>query len=83
MLVSWVLAVVLAFAPRALYPAYEALASRPGGLSALDDQRIAAGVMWVPGSLAFTLAILIFFYRWLGPEPERGFAVATARGGSR
>ena len=83
MLVSWALAVVLAFAPEPLYPAYAALTHRPGGLSALNDQRIAAGVMWVPGSLAFTAAILIFFYRWLDPQPERRLAVATARGGPR
>lgn len=83
MLVSWALAVVLAFAPRPLYPAYAALSGRPGGLSALNDQRIAAGVMWVPGSLAFTIAILIFFYRWLDPQPDRRLSIATARGGSR
>lgn len=83
MLVSWALAVVLAFAPEPLYPAYAAMASRPGGLSALNDQRIAAGVMWVPGSLAFTVAILIFFYRWLDPQPDRRLSVVTARGGSR
>ena len=83
MLVSWALAVVLAFAPNPLYPAYATLASRPWGLSALNDQRLAAGVMWVPGSLAFTAAILVFFYRWLDPQPERRLAVATARGGPR
>jgi putative membrane protein len=83
MLVSWALAVVLAFAPHPLYSGYADLASRPGGLSALDDQRIAAGVMWVPGSLAFTIAIFVFFYRWLDPEPEHRLAVATARGGTR
>jgi putative membrane protein len=71
MLVGWVLAVVLAFAPTPLYHAYAALPSRPGGLSALGDQQIAAGVMWVPGSIVYTIAILVFFYRWLGPEPER------------
>lgn len=76
MLVGWVLAVVLAFAPSPLYHAYADLPSRPGGLSALDDQQIAAGVMWVPGSIVYTIAILIFFYRWLGPEPKSRLAVA-------
>jgi putative membrane protein len=71
MLVGWVLAVVLAFAPSPLYPAYADLAHRPGGLSALADQQLAAGVMWVPGSLAYTVAIIVFFYRWLGPAPAR------------
>jgi putative membrane protein len=76
MLVGWVLAVVLAFAPTPLYHAYAALPSRPGGLSALGDQQIAAGVMWVPGSIVYTIAILVFFYRWLGPEPDTRVAVA-------
>jgi putative membrane protein len=76
MLVGWVLAMVLAFAPSPLYPAYASVQSRPGDLSALADQQIAAGVMWVPGSLVYTIAILVFFYRWLGPEPENRFAVA-------
>jgi putative membrane protein len=71
MLVGWVLALVLAFAPSPLYPAYADLSHRPGGLSALADQQLAAGVMWVPGSLAYTVAIIVFFYRWLGPAPAR------------
>ena len=70
MLVGWVLAIVIAFAPSPLYSAYASLPSRPGGLSALGDQQLAAGVMWVPGSLAYTIAIIVFFYRWLGPEPS-------------
>lgn len=69
MLVGWLLAVVLAFATTPLYPAYASLAHRPGGLAELTDQRLAAGVMWVPGSLSFTVAIIVFFYRWLEPEP--------------
>jgi cytochrome c oxidase assembly factor CtaG len=75
MLVGWVLAMVLAFWPTPLYDAYASLPSRPGGISALADQQIAAGVMWVPGSLVYTVAILVFFYRWLGPEPEKRRAV--------
>ena len=42
------------------------LASRPGGISALGDQRLAAGVMWVPSSIPFALAILFDVYRLLG-----------------
>ncbi len=71
MLVGWVLALVLAFAPSPLYPAYAELTHRPGGLTALADQQLAAGVMWVPGSLAYTVAIIVFFYRWLDPTPAR------------
>ena len=79
LLVGWVLAIVLAFAPSPLYSAYASLAHRPGGLSALGDQQIAAGVMWVPGSIAFTIAFVVFFYRWLGPEPTGRTAARPAR----
>ena len=68
MLVGWVIALVLAFATSPLYSAYAALPHRPWGLSELADQQIAAGVMWVPGSLAYTVAIIVFVYRWLEPE---------------
>jgi len=64
--VSWVLSLVLAFASSPLYPFYAHLASRPGGISALADQQIAAGVMLVPGSLSMTLFVFIQLYLWLG-----------------
>lgn len=81
MLVGWVLALVLAFARSPLYPAYASLAHRPGGLSALADQQLAAGVMWVPGSLASTIAIVVLVYRWLEPAPKRA-RVGLVRGAS-
>jgi putative membrane protein len=68
MLVGWLIALVLAFATSPLYHAYAVLPHRPWGLSELADQQIAAGVMWVPGSLAYTVAIIVFVYRWLEPE---------------
>ena len=54
---SWVLAIVLAFAPAPVYAAYPSL----------TDQQVAAGVMWVPGSLAYFVAAFAAFYRWLEP----------------
>ncbi len=68
MTVSWVLAVVLAIAPSPLYSHYANLASRPGGISALADQQLAAGVMWVPGSITFVLIIFVYVHRWLAPQ---------------
>ncbi len=65
MTVGWVLAVALAVAPSPLYPHYAHLASRPGGISALADQQLAAGVMWVPGSITFLILVLIHVHRWL------------------
>jgi putative membrane protein len=70
MIVGWGLAIALVLAPHPLYPHYAALAHRPGGISALTDQQLAAGVMWVPGSLAYGVAVLIGFYRWLEPDRE-------------
>ncbi|MHB8644042.1 MAG: cytochrome c oxidase assembly protein [Gaiellaceae bacterium] len=70
LLVGWVLAIVIAFAPSPLYAPYASLPSRPGGLSALADQQLAAGIMWVPGSIAFTIAIVVSLYRWLEPAPS-------------
>jgi putative membrane protein len=74
MTVSWALAVALAVAPSPLYSHYADLASRPGGISALADQQLAAGVMWVPGSVTFLILVLIHVHRWLatpnGTEPR-------------
>lgn len=76
LVVSWVLAIVLALSTVPLYAPYAAQPSRPGGISALADQQLAAGVMWVPASIPFTIAILFVVYRWLEPkrprQPSRG-----------
>jgi putative membrane protein len=68
MVVGWGLAIALVLAPHPLYAHYAALAHRPGAISALTDQQLAAGIMWVPGSIAYGTAVLIGFYRWLEPE---------------
>lgn len=65
---SWLLAVVLEIAPSPLYPAYASLPTRPGGISALADQQLAAGVMLGPGSIPFAIAIFYGLYVWLGSE---------------
>jgi putative membrane protein len=68
MIVSWVLAVVLALAPNPLYAFYAHEASRPGGISALADQQLAAGIMWVPGSVTFLIVVFVYVHRWLTPS---------------
>jgi len=60
MVPSWILAIVLALAPSPVYAAYPSL----------TDQQLAAGVMWVPGSIAYFVAAFVAFYRWLDPEPR-------------
>jgi cytochrome c oxidase assembly factor CtaG len=79
MVVSWALAVVLAVAPHPLYDLYAHEASRPGGISALADQQIAAGVMWVPGSITFVIVILVHVHRWLTPPAIRARPSRLAR----
>jgi putative membrane protein len=73
MIVSWALAVVLALAPHPLYSYYAHLSSRPGGISAMADQQLAAGVMWVPGSVTFLVVLFVYVHRWLMP-PTPGAA---------
>ena len=63
---GWLLAIVLAFSP-ALYSAYHGAS----GLSVLGDQHLAAGVLWVPGSISLAIAICLNFYLWLDPQGGR------------
>lgn len=74
---GWILAIVLAYASEPLYPVYSDLPHRAFGLSAGGDQALAAGIMWVPGSLAYLVAFIVFIYRWLEPE------ATSPRNGSR
>jgi cytochrome c oxidase assembly factor CtaG len=71
LVVGWVLAIVLALASTPLYSPYAEAANRPGHISALTDQQLAAGVMWVPGGLAYLIAIVVIAYRWLEPRESR------------
>ncbi|HET9719511.1 MAG TPA: cytochrome c oxidase assembly protein [Solirubrobacteraceae bacterium] len=76
MVVGWMLAITLVIVPHAIY-SYALLRYRPEGLTAWSDQEIAAGVMWVPGSVAYALTFIMGFYRWL--EPDRASApISTA-----
>jgi cytochrome c oxidase assembly factor CtaG len=58
------LAVVLLNAATVRYPHYGSLGS-PYGLNALDDQRLAAGVMWIAGDLIFLAAIMLIVAGWM------------------
>lgn len=79
-LVGWVLSLVLAFATNPLYPAYAHLAGRPGGISALTDQQLAAGVMLGPGSLTMLIFAAVGLYRWLGVDQQApGGVIASPR----
>lgn len=74
MIVGWALAVVLALAPDPLYGYYAHETIRPDGISALADQHLAAGIMWVPGSVTFLIVLFVYVHRWLqpaGPDSPR------------
>jgi cytochrome c oxidase assembly factor CtaG/ferredoxin len=71
-----------AFSPRVIYPIYEQVTPALG-LDAMEDQALAAGLMWVPGSIIFVLPIagvVRTLLRRSGPEGQRErWARAQAR----
>lgn len=68
---SWLLAIVLTFATTPFYPAQST--GHSGGLSALTDQQLAAGVMLGPGSITYAVVVVYWLYIWLGADdsPKR------------
>lgn len=81
MLVCWVLAIALVVVQHPLYSHYADLLHRPGGLSALGDQQIAGGVMWVLGSAAYTVALLVGVYSWMGADNDGRQQVGVVKTG--
>jgi putative copper resistance protein D len=61
------LAVVILNAGAPLYGHYATLA-RPWGMTALEDQRLAAGIMWIAGDAIFLTAILAVMVGWMRAE---------------
>jgi putative membrane protein len=75
MTVSWALAVVIGYASQPLY-AYPT----PGtGLSALQDQQIAAGIMWVPGSIPFVAGLIWVVIEWFESDARADAVNLSAR----
>jgi putative membrane protein len=73
--VSWVLAIAIGYATHPLY----AYPTPTGGLSLIADQEIAAGVMWVPGSVPFLIALLYLGIRWFDVEDRRAASAVAQR----
>lgn len=71
MVVGWGLAVALVYSSTPWYAHYVAVAHRHGGLSAMADQQLGGGIMWVPASLPWALVIIALVYRWIG-QPSHG-----------
>ena len=66
-----ILAAILSFSDRVIYPTYAALPPA-GALSPLEDQSLAGMIMWVPGSVAFLVPVLwLVFTTIAAPPAER------------
>ena len=61
------LAVVILGAGGVLYRHYATL-RRPWGPTPLEDQQLAAGIMWVAGDIIFLIAILAIIWGWMRAE---------------
>ncbi|HLF29349.1 MAG TPA: cytochrome c oxidase assembly protein [Anaerolineae bacterium] len=68
---SGVLGAVFAFAQQPIY-AYYTQAPRLWGLTPLDDQALAGGIMWVPGWAIYFVALSIVFALWMRREDQAG-----------
>jgi putative copper resistance protein D len=64
------LGLVIFSAETVLYPHYLTLV-RTWGPTPLDDQRLAGGIMWAGGDLAFVIALLLTVAAWLRHEERQ------------
>jgi cytochrome c oxidase assembly factor CtaG len=65
---SGLLGALLTFAPEPWYAAY-AFTTQAWGLTPLEDQQLAGGIMWIPVGTVYTLAALaLFLVRLAGIE---------------
>jgi putative membrane protein len=65
------LGLVIFSAPTVLYRHYETL-ERTWGMTPLEDQAWAGGIMWAGGDLAFVLALILAVAVWLRHEEREG-----------
>ncbi|HEY8678581.1 MAG TPA: cytochrome c oxidase assembly protein [Candidatus Dormibacteraeota bacterium] len=73
---SWALAALLSFATAPFY-AYALLGSRPGGISALTDQVFGGGIMWVPGSITYSIVFIVCLSLWFREEERKAGAFSA------
>ena len=78
MVQSWGLAAVLSFATAPFY-AYALLPSRPGGISALTDQELGGGMMWVPGAITYSIVFIVLLFQWLAEEDSRATSMVKGQ----
>ncbi len=68
---NWVLAMGLAFASGPWYSGYAHLLGRAGGISALEDQQIGAGIMWIPGMIPVAITVGALATRFVSNRNSR------------
>jgi len=73
--VNTVISAALVFSGRVIYPSYARI--HYGSLTPLEDQILAGGIMWVPGSLIYLVPVVAAVVQLLSPEK---FQVATSFG---
>jgi putative membrane protein len=79
---SGALGAVLALAQRPLYPIHASVAPS-WGLSPLEDQQLAGGLMWVPPGIVYVVVIAGLLAHWLGSlEVPDAKPAATGTGSS-
>jgi len=62
--------VAISFASSPIYAFYTRVA-RPGSMTILQDQMLAGVLMWIPGSMMYILAALVFLAQILGEEERK------------
>jgi putative membrane protein len=87
--VSTVLGIVITFLPVGHYEPYLHPADELGalnlvrngwGISAVEDEKLAGLIMWVPGCTIYFLAILLEIARWYSiPDPDKQALLASLR----
>jgi cytochrome c oxidase assembly factor CtaG len=81
MVVTGFVAVAITSADRPLYAWYAALPA-PWSAAALSDQRWAAAIMWVVGSLVLIVAGLLVAVAWKRHDDARQRRIEATAGGS-
>jgi putative membrane protein len=62
--------VAISFASKPIYAHYTRVA-RPGSMTILQDQMLAGVIMWIPGSMMYIIAALVFLAQILGGEERK------------
>src|SRR5262249_48930773 len=73
-MVNMALSAVLSFSDHVIYATYR-VAPRLWGISALNDQASAGGIMWVPGSIIMLIPAAIIGAQCLNPRRRRPAAL--------